>query len=87
VTLPSGAALFPHDFVHEAPLPALAGLDGLDDGMMFGVEMLSGVTILGIVTASHVAAGETQSQMHPGIAHLQAFLTAVRMRLHIVYLI
>jgi hypothetical protein len=60
-------------FVHVAPLPALAGLEGAHDGMLGLMKMLGGVGVLGGVAAPHMSADETFTQMDPGIAHLQAF--------------
>src|SRR3954462_13959014 len=42
--------------------------------------MLGGVLVLRIVAAAHVPALATQAQAHPGVAHLEALLTAVRTR-------
>jgi len=41
------------------------------------LEMPGSVFVLGVVTAAHVAAGQAQAQMHPGIPNPQAVLTAV----------
>jgi hypothetical protein len=46
--------------------------------------MLGGVFVFRVIAASHMAAGLTQPQMDPGVAHLQAFLTAVSARRHIM---
>src|SRR5258708_2148205 len=43
--------------------------------------VLGGVLVLRLVAAADVAAGAAQAQVHPGVAHLQAFLAAVRVRL------
>jgi hypothetical protein len=55
--------------------------------MMFGVEMLGGVPILGIVAAADVSARQTQPQMDPHIAHLETLLTAIRVGLYVPDLI
>lgn len=44
---------------------------------MFGVmEVLGGVFVPGRIAAAHVPALETQAQMNPGVAHLQAFFAS-----------
>src|SRR5215475_11172972 len=48
------------------------------------MKMLGGVLVLRRVTASHVPALHAQPQMHPGVAHLQALLAALRMRRYLV---
>jgi len=45
------------------------------------MEVLRGVPVLRIVTAADVTARSAQAQMHPRIAHLQAFLAALCARL------
>ena len=45
--------------------------------MAFSVKMLCGMTVFGVVTAANMAAGETQAQMNPGIADLDAILTNI----------
>jgi hypothetical protein len=42
------------------------------------VEMLGGVPVFRVVATADVAAGATQAKMHPSVAHLEAFLAAVR---------
>jgi len=41
-----------------------------------GRMVLARMLVLGVVTAADMAAVHTQSQVHPGIAHLQAFFAA-----------
>src|SRR5256885_4181300 len=41
---------------------------------------LQGMLVLGFVAAADVSAGPAQAQMHPGIAHLEAFLAAFAAR-------
>jgi hypothetical protein len=45
--------------------------------MLGGVEMLGGVPVLRVIATTDVPAGSTQAQVHPRVAHLQAFLAAV----------
>jgi len=42
------------------------------------VEVLGGVFVFGVVAAAHMTALEADSQVNPGVAHLQAFLAAPR---------
>jgi hypothetical protein len=51
------------------------------------MEMLGGVLVFRGIAAAHVAAGQAQAQVYPGVAHLQAFLAAARVRLDVVNLI
>ena len=67
-------------FVHVAPQPTLSRLQGCDDGVTCGVEMLRGVPVLRVIAASHMPARETETEMHPGISGLQTVFTAVRAR-------
>jgi hypothetical protein len=41
--------------------------------MMHFVEVLGRVLVLGRIAATHMPARQTQAQMHPRIAHLDAF--------------
>lgn len=52
--------------------------------MFGGVEMFGGVSVFGGITAADVAAGHAQAQMHPLIAHLQAFFAAFGVRVNIL---
>ena len=56
---------------------------------MFGlVKMFAGVFILRRVTAAHVAAFEAETEVDPGVARVQAFLTTFgRVRLDVVNVI
>ena len=44
------------------------------------VEMLGRVLVLRVIATADMPAGPAQAQMHPGIAHLQAFFAAVGVR-------
>ena len=46
--------------------------------MSHGMEVLRRVLVLRLIAAADVPAGEAESEMNPGVAHLQAFLTSVR---------
>src|SRR5271154_6189100 len=67
-------------FVHIAPAPVLARLEGLDDRVLGLMEVLGGMLVLGRVAAADVAADEALPQVDPGIAHLEAFLAAFAAR-------
>jgi hypothetical protein len=69
-------ALRANEFVYEAPIPRFARLKRADDRVLRGVEMFRSVAVFRIVAAADVAAGLTQAQVHPLIAHLQALLAA-----------
>src|SRR5215472_10533631 len=75
------------DFINIAPAPILARLERADDRMLRLVEVLGGVLVLRGVAAPDVAAGQAQAQVDPGVAHFEAFFTAVGLRFHVVYLI
>src|SRR5690349_5085856 len=48
--------------------------------MLGRVKVLGGVFVLGGIAAAHLTARETEPQMHPRIARLQALLTSVFIR-------
>jgi hypothetical protein len=62
------------NFIDVAPHPGFSRLDGTDKRMLALMEMFSGVFILRRIATAHMAAGETQAQVDPGIAGLHAFL-------------
>jgi hypothetical protein len=66
------------DFIQVTPRPIFSRLKGPDDRMPGSVKMSRGVPIRGRVAATHVAAGQTESEVDPRRTDLQAFLTAVR---------
>lgn len=55
--------------------------------MMEAVKVLGGMLVARRIAAPDVAAGETEPQMDPGVAHLQTFFAAVGVRLHVVDLV
>ena len=63
-------------FVKVAPAPSFGGIIAFDNWMSGSLKVFRRVAIGGIVTASHVAARTTQTQMNPFIAGLQALLAA-----------
>jgi hypothetical protein len=73
--------------IDVAPTPILAGFDGPHDRVVDGVKMFCCVLIFGRIAATDVATRHAQSQMNPGVAHLQALLASVRVRLHVSNLI
>jgi hypothetical protein len=45
--------------------------------MLGGVKMLCGVLVFRRVATADVAAAQTQSKMHPTVAHFEAFFAAL----------
>jgi hypothetical protein len=82
-----GSADLQDKVVYIAVEPVFARLERADDRMKARAEMLGGVLVLGAVAASDVSAGLAHSQVHPGVAHLQAFLTTIAARYDIVNVI
>jgi hypothetical protein len=66
------------DFVDVAPLPILAWLEGLNEGMLALSSVLTGVFIFGTIAAAYVTAGQAKSKVHPLIAALKTLFTALR---------
>jgi hypothetical protein len=75
--------LLERHLVHETPHPVLSWLERLHDRVLGLVEMLRRVLVLRRIAASHVSADQTETQMHPGIACLQAVFAALRARRNI----
>jgi uncharacterized protein (TIGR03437 family) len=73
--------------VEIAPAPFFTGLNRFDNGMVRGVEVLRRVLVFRGIATTHVAACHAQPEMHPGVMHLQAFLTTVGMRLDVLNLV
>jgi hypothetical protein len=48
--------------------------------MLRAMKVLGRVFVLRRVAAAHMAAFQAQTQMDPGVTHLQAFLAATRVR-------
>jgi hypothetical protein len=71
------------DFIDIAPAPILARLDRLHDRMLGPMKMFRRMLVLGGVTAAHMAANETHSEMDPGIAYFQTFLASISARMHL----
>jgi len=69
------------DFIHVAPGPGFAGLDGSDQGVLAPVEVLGGVFIFRRIAASDVSAFETHPQVKPGVPDFYAVLADVLVRL------
>jgi hypothetical protein len=69
--------------VHETPAPIFAWLDRSHDGMLGPVKVFSRVLVFRRIATTHMAADHAQTQMDPGIADLQAVLTATCMRLDV----
>src|SRR5258706_3641206 len=64
--------------IHVAPAPVLAGLEGLDDGMMGLAGVPARVLVRGGVAASDFAAREAKPQVNPGASDAKALLAPIR---------
>jgi hypothetical protein len=65
------------DLVYVAPDPILPRLEGLDERVLRGVEVLGSVLVLGVVAAADVAAGQALAQVNPAVSHLEALLASL----------
>jgi hypothetical protein len=81
---PLTSPLIQLNLVDVTPLPILAGFYGTDNWMLGRVEMLGGMCILRRIAATYVSAEQAHAQMHPGIAHFQAFLATLRLGMDLV---
>lgn len=63
-----------HLLVDVAPQPALVGLCGGYYRMSGLVEVLGGMTVLGRIAASNMAASKACAQMHPNVSKRNALL-------------
>ena len=70
-----------HHFIDIAPAPLFVRLDRTHDRMSSCVKVLCRMFIPGIIAARYMSAYQTHAQMHPGIAHIDTFLTDVSCRL------
>jgi hypothetical protein len=73
--------------IHVAPAPILSRLEGPDNGVTYGVKVLCRMFVLRRVAASDVAAYHAKAQVHPDIAHLQAFFASPCVRFDILDLV
>jgi len=55
--------------------------------MFCGVEMLGGVFVLRGVAAANVTATQAQTQMHPTVAHFEAFFASLGLGFNFLNLI
>jgi len=85
----AGLERWQHQFhlVDEAPAPVLAGLERCNDGMLGAARVFARMTIFRIVTASHMAAGAAQTQVHPCVAADQTFHATIAGRSYWLYTI
>ena len=63
-------------FIYIAPSPVFSRLKGLHYRMLGLMEVFGGVFVLRRIAAADVTADQALSQVDPGIAHLEALLTA-----------
>src|SRR3954471_14280734 len=64
------------ELIYVAPAPVFAGLERLDDGVLGGVEMFSGVAVGRAIATPDVTADKTQAKVDPLSAYLQAVFAA-----------
>jgi hypothetical protein len=64
--------------VREAVPPELEWLYRLDQRVVLLLPVFSSMSILGVVTATDLAADETSPEMDPGVAHLHTLIAYVR---------
>jgi hypothetical protein len=62
---------FKLELIHLPPIPVLAWLERLDDGMVAHMEALGGAFVLRIVAVADMATLAAQTQMRPGITQFQ----------------
>ena len=79
--------LFNISFVDIAPLPVFSGFKGLNDRVVRLLKVLSGMLVFGAVAAADVSTVFANAQVHPAIAHVQAFFAALSARGHFFDLI
>src|ERR687897_126813 len=75
------------DLINVAPDPILVRLEGLDERVLSGVEMLAGVFVPGAVATANVAADEAFPEVHPRVTLLGALLAPFGAGLHVAYLV
>jgi len=75
------------DLVNIAPAPVFAGLERLHNGVLGGMEVFGGMPVLGVIAAANMPTFQTDAQMNPSIADLEALLTALRAWRHVTNLI
>lgn len=61
--------------IGETKKPFRLRLEGLQYRMAVTLGVLAGVLVGGVVAAAHLSAGQTQAQINPIAAYLQAFFT------------
>jgi hypothetical protein len=66
------------ELIHVAPAPLLARLERPDDRVISLVKVFPRMLILGRIATTHVSAFQTETQVDPRIAQLQALLAALR---------
>lgn len=79
--------IFPIDLIDITVAPVLAWFERLNDRMLGRMEVFRRMFVFARITTADMAAGATQAQVHPGVAHLQTFFTPARVRRHVAYLV
>ena len=75
------------NLIYVTPHPTLSRLYRLYDRVLGGVKMLGRMLVFRGIAASHMTAFAAKTQMHPGIARFQAFLTTVRVWSNVPYMV
>lgn len=63
--------------INVAPAPFLIRLERLDDRVARGVKMLGGMAIGRTIAAANMTTDQTDAQVHPYVATLEALFTAL----------
>jgi len=66
------------DFVDVTPLPILAWLKGLNDGMLALSSVLACVFVFRTIAAAYMTAGQAKSKVYPFVARLETLFATVR---------
>jgi hypothetical protein len=83
----AGSKSIKHGFVDVTPFPGFAGFDRAHDRVLSGMKMLGRVFVFRRIATAHVPTFQTHAQVHPSVAHLQAFLAPLRTGFHVFDLI
>lgn len=71
--------------IYIAVLPVLTWLERLNYRMPFFLKVLCCVLVFWLVTATHVPADQTDSQVNPAVSDFQTFLASLWTRLYSFY--
>jgi hypothetical protein len=71
---------FELDLIDVAPTPVRSVLGGFHDGVAGRMEVLCCVLVLGGITATDMATGQTEPEFDPLVPARNTFFTAIRLR-------